>query len=92
MFLGTPHKGASLTNIAIMLSYLSYFSGSSTALLENIKVGSVVNDRLHRDFLSFLHTGDRASRVVCVYETVKEKMFGLELHHVSPTMSYMLGR
>jgi hypothetical protein len=82
IFLGTPHKGSQLTAIGNMISLLGYWKGSSTSLLDIVKPGSQVNDKLHYDFTSWLRENGKINNTVCVFETVMETIFGFPITHV----------
>lgn len=83
IFLGTPHKGSQLTAFGELISVLGYWRGSSANLLKNVKVGSEVNVRLHDSFMSWLAAGSGAQNTLCVFETVKEAVYGIPITHVS---------
>ncbi|KAI9855300.1 MAG: hypothetical protein M1813_009839 [Trichoglossum hirsutum] len=78
IFLGTPHKGTQLTVVGKMISLLSYWIGSNTDLLEAIQPKSVLNEKIHANFMS-LH---RKKDMVCIFEAVRESFWGIPLMHV----------
>ena len=82
IFLGTPHKGSQLTIAGRILSLFGYFVGSSTHLLEVIQPNSTVNKELH---LNFLRDYD-IKNVVCMFEAVRESIWGFPLMHVSTSV------
>ncbi|RDW87439.1 hypothetical protein BP5796_03133 [Coleophoma crateriformis] len=82
IFLGTPHKGARLTTIGKRISLLGYWKGSSTKLLENIEPDSEVNRLLHEKFMNFLKSSCRVENTLCVFEAVKEFLYGFQVTHV----------
>lgn len=89
VFLGTPHKGTSLTIAGKLLSLLGYWKGSSTSLLDLLEPDSRENEELHDDFMSFLRGQDRLKRTLCVFEAVKESIFGVPLMHVRSHQHWM---
>lgn len=82
IFLGTPHKGARLTVVGKLLSLLGYWRGSSTSLLDILEPESIENKGLHRSFMKFLREDERLKKTLCVFEAVKESVFGIPLMHV----------
>jgi len=87
IFLGTPHKGAQLTIIGELISLFRHWKGSSTSLLEIVKPKSIVNEGLHESFMRYLSGACGTTRTVCVFEAVKESLFGFPITHVS--VSYL---
>ncbi|PLB55732.1 hypothetical protein P170DRAFT_400102, partial [Aspergillus steynii IBT 23096] len=79
IFMGTPHKGSSLSRFGMLVSSFRYWEGSSTNLLETLKPGSMVNSRLNEAFLSSLKEGCRRDNTLCCFETVRETLFGFPL-------------
>ncbi|PWY83619.1 hypothetical protein BO70DRAFT_379376 [Aspergillus heteromorphus CBS 117.55] len=82
IFLGVPHKGSSFTVAGEIVSLLGHWKGSTVRLFEVMKLGSELNTRLHRDFMSTLERGCGLQNTVCVFEAVKESVFGVPLTHV----------
>lgn len=83
IFLGTPHKGARLTTVGKIISLLGYWKGSSASLLEITEPKSAVNRQLHDSFMKYLGGNCGAGNTVCVFEAVKESLFGIPIMHVS---------
>ena len=83
IFLGTPHKGARLTVQGRLKSLFGFWRGSSTNLLEIIGPGSALNQELHNSFMKYLQTGPGTKNIVCVFEAVKESIWGMPITHVS---------
>ena len=65
------------------MSLFGYWKGSSTSLLELIDSKSYVNQELHRSFMQFLIEGCGTQNTICVFEAVKESLFGFPITHVS---------
>ncbi|RDW73350.1 hypothetical protein BP6252_07257 [Coleophoma cylindrospora] len=82
IFLGTPHKGSRLTAIGKRISLLGYWKGSSTNLLDNIEPESEVNRQLHEKFMNFLKNSCRVENTLCIFEAVKEFLYGFQVTHV----------
>ncbi|PYH94026.1 hypothetical protein BO71DRAFT_380246 [Aspergillus ellipticus CBS 707.79] len=82
IFLGVPHKGSSFTIGGEMVSLLGRWKGSSIQLLEMIKRGSELNRILHQNFMRFVQRSCQLGNIVCVFEAVKESVFGVPLTHV----------
>ncbi|KAF6238464.1 hypothetical protein HO173_003431 [Letharia columbiana] len=80
IFLGTPHKGASIAPAGRILSLFGSWKGSSTSLLEYLKPGSQINNGLHQAFLTYLDR--KIKRTVCVYEAVKQAFYRMPIIHV----------
>ena len=83
IFLGTPHKGTKLTIIGKMISLFGHWKGSNTSLLEIVEPKSTVNQNLHESFMRVLRRGCGTENTVCVFEAVKESLFGFPIMHVS---------
>ena len=83
IFLGTPHKGARLTIQGRLKSLFGFWKGSSTNFLEIIGPGSALNQELHISFMKYLQTGPGTENTVCVFEAVKESIWGMPVTHVS---------
>jgi hypothetical protein len=85
IFLGTPHNGSPLTRFGTLLSYFSYWSGSSTSLLDVVQTESTENRNLHRNFTNLRHNHHylkEMGNIVCVFEAVRESFLGFALTHV----------
>lgn len=86
IFLGTPHRGARITLAGQILSLFGFWRGSSTSLLGIIKPGSAINQSMHDDFMRYLRgggPGPTVESIVCVFEAVKESLWGWPIMHVS---------
>jgi hypothetical protein len=83
IFLGTPHRGAQLTIVGKMISLFGHWKGSSTSLLDIIEPKSIINQNLHESFMRFLRGGCGTENTICVFEAVKESLFGFPIIHVS---------
>jgi hypothetical protein len=81
VFLGTPHKGSDLSIMGKVLSFLGYWKGASTRLLEVTFPESQENKRLHEDFMDTY--GD--VEMVNFYETLKERIGPFDLDIVGST-------
>lgn len=85
MFLGTPHNGSPLTRFGTLLSYFSYWSGSSTSLLDVVQTESTENTNLHRNFTDLRYNHNylkKKDNIVCFFEAVRESFLGFALTHV----------
>jgi hypothetical protein len=80
IFLGTPHKGARLTFVGLVISLLGFWGGSSTNMLEIMKPKSKDNQNLHERFIRFMK--DHPQETVCVFEAVPESIWGFPIFHV----------
>lgn len=84
IFLGTPHKGARMALAGQIKSLFGFWKGSSNVLLEITKPGSTINENLHKGFMAYLNNeGPKIENTVCVYEAVKQEVFGMPIMHVS---------
>jgi hypothetical protein len=84
IFLGTPHKGSYFIAFGMIKSTFGYWKGSNTSLLEAVKPGSQVNRHLHDQFTYLIaEKGLVSKNTVCVFETVKEAIFGFPILEVS---------
>ena len=88
IFLGTPHRGTQLTVVRKVISLLGHWNGSSTSLLEITEPKSIANQGLHVSFMRFLRGSCGTANTVCVFEAVKESLFGFPITHVG---AYRLG-
>ncbi|KAH8147315.1 uncharacterized protein LAJ45_08793 [Morchella importuna] len=73
IFLGVPHDGSQLTYWGEVLSYCTYWLGSSTELLEALQPGAESLRELNRSF--FTNYGQRD--LVDFFETQKTKAMGV---------------
>ncbi|EEP75507.1 predicted protein [Uncinocarpus reesii 1704] len=83
IFLGTPHKGANLTIAGRLLSLLGHWRGSDTSLLRVVERDSIINQDLHSDFMIFLREYCGLTNTVCIFEAVKESLYGFPIVQVS---------
>lgn len=83
IFLGTPHRGSSITMIGRLFSMLGYWQGASTTLLDSMEIGSTSNEELHTAFLQKISSGCTAENILCIFEAVKEQIFGFPIMQVS---------
>lgn len=66
------------------MSIFSFWSGSSSNLLEVTKPQSAINQSMHQDFMSYLcGEGPKVDNTVCVFETVMASLWGMPIIHVS---------
>jgi hypothetical protein len=72
------------------MSLLSFWVGSSTSLLEISDSESIINQSLHESFMLFLEKSCRTENTVCVFEAIKETLFGFTLAHVSAISSKLM--
>lgn len=79
IFLGVPHDGSRLTGIGKVMSYGTYWLGSSTELLETLEPGTQLLRELNDKFLG----GYQDRRLVSFWEKYKTKKWGIPLLHVS---------
>lgn len=77
MFLGVPHDGSQLTAWGKLLSYCTYWLGSSTELLEALQTGADFLRDLNRDFIN--NYGNMRTGLVDFIELHRTKTFGLPL-------------
>ncbi|KAE8154565.1 hypothetical protein BDV25DRAFT_102857 [Aspergillus avenaceus] len=82
VFLGTPHRGYTMSPIGTILSLLRRWQGSSTDLVEVVEPGSVMNRTLHESFMKVLKRGCGVENTLCVYQEVKESLLGMPFTHV----------
>jgi len=66
-----------------MISLFGHWKGSNTSLLEVVEPKSTTNQDLHESFMRFLRGGCKTENTICVFETVKESLFGFPIMHVS---------
>ncbi|KAJ9621297.1 hypothetical protein H2203_007349 [Taxawa tesnikishii (nom. ined.)] len=82
VFMGTPHRGSSLTLAAKIICLFRYHVGSSYHLLEMLEPGSPLNKNLHKKFVTYY------SRILpdiaCMFETINETILG---YPVMPVVS-----
>ncbi|KAJ9660151.1 hypothetical protein H2201_007058 [Coniosporium apollinis] len=79
IFFGTPHKGTWLTFVAKLITLFGHWRGSSTRLLEIMDLNSSFNEQLHKNFVRYLPSACGTANIVCVFEAVKESVFGLPI-------------
>lgn len=79
LFLGVPHDGSRLTMWGKLLSYCTYWLGSSTELLESLQSGAGLLRQLNRSFLTSYGGRD----LVDFFELHRTKTFGISLLLVS---------
>ena len=77
-FLGTPHRGSSLSLPGIFFSMFEYWTGSNLTLLELLRNDSLVLNELHDAFVK----ATRDALIVCFYETLPESLWGVLLFKV----------
>ncbi|KAI5844018.1 ankyrin repeat-containing domain protein [Morchella snyderi] len=75
IFLGVPHDGSKLTSAGKLLSYATYWLGSSTELLESLEPGSDLLCELNHSFLSIFEV----KKLVNFYESYKTKKWLIPL-------------
>lgn len=84
IFLGVPHDGSQLTYWGEVLSYCTYWLGSSTELLEALQPGAESLRELNRSF--FTNYGQRD--LVDFFETQKTKAMGVPVLLVGLALEY----
>lgn len=75
IFLGVPHDGSRLTSVGKLISYTTYWLGSSTQLLESLQPGdeslrelniSFLQGYGRRDLINFFRNANDRSRALPV--------------------------
>lgn len=84
-----PHDGSELTIVGKLVSYTTYWLGSSTQLLEVLEPGSDTLRTLNRLFMEG-YGGDRY-HMVNFFELQKSDMFGLPLKLVRWFLFFYIG-
>ena len=79
IFLGTPHKGATISRIGRVVALTSYWMGSSIKLLDLLDAASIHNREIGEDYLQ-ISTG---LRHIDFYEMLPEQTFGIPTGIVS---------
>lgn len=87
IFLGVPHDGSQLTIWGKLLSYCTYWLGSSTELLEALQSGAGFLRELNRDFIA--RYGEK--ELVDFFELHRTKTFGLPLLLVGSFPRFFVG-
>lgn len=65
-----------------MVSLFGYWKGASTSLLDITEPKSKINENLHISFMKLLRNGCTTENTICIFESVRETMFGYPITHV----------
>lgn len=79
-----PHHGSKLTPAGKVLSYVTYWLGSSIELLEYLEPGSDILHKLNHSFLSIFEV----SKLVNFYESYKTKKMAHPFTTCKDTMNW----
>lgn len=86
IFLGVPHRGTAAAFVGLLMSCMSYWRGSSSALLEYMTKDGGPRKQLledfHKDFASKPVAGYALPYICDVYEDRPEMIFGIALGRV----------
>lgn len=86
LFLGTPHRGSNFALLGMMVSYLSYWRGSRTDLLEFLTPSS----RELEDLCLSFSKAFESARIVNFFENRPITIRGIPLYFVCPTLDVVV--